>query len=352
MNHPLPAVGPVSPRPHRGVNLGNWLLLEKWMRPALFAGTSARDEYTLGEALGAKAEAHLLRHRDTFLVEDDFAWLRARGLNAVRIPFGYWHFDPEPPFVASPWHLDQAIAWAERYGIEVLLDLHGLPGCQGPNDHTGRSGHFRWHTDSRYIERSLDIVERIAERYAGRRSVTGFSVINEPEPTIGRERLVDFHAAACERVRRHMPAERVAFVVAAYPEGELTRYHGCLPDARNVVTDVHLYQSFGDWSSWNLLDYLAYPLVRQAKLRPFLEQGPVLVGEWSLAFAPPLAAQVAALPSFRQRVLRRMHGQMLLAMLDEFAGWYFWSYRVDNRPEWSFRDAVELGWLPDDFGNP
>ena len=29
----------------KGVNLGNWLVLEKWMSPALFAGTTAEDEY-------------------------------------------------------------------------------------------------------------------------------------------------------------------------------------------------------------------------------------------------------------------------------------------------------------------
>ena len=28
----------------RGVNFGNWLVLEKWMHPELFAGTTAEDE--------------------------------------------------------------------------------------------------------------------------------------------------------------------------------------------------------------------------------------------------------------------------------------------------------------------
>ena len=28
----------------KGVNLGNWLVLEKWMSPGLFAGTEAEDE--------------------------------------------------------------------------------------------------------------------------------------------------------------------------------------------------------------------------------------------------------------------------------------------------------------------
>ena len=33
----------------RGVNLGNWLVLEEWMRPDLFAGTSAGDETNLAD---------------------------------------------------------------------------------------------------------------------------------------------------------------------------------------------------------------------------------------------------------------------------------------------------------------
>ena len=35
----------------KGVNLGNWLVLEKWMSPALFYGTDAEDEYDLPRAL-------------------------------------------------------------------------------------------------------------------------------------------------------------------------------------------------------------------------------------------------------------------------------------------------------------
>lgn len=35
----------------KGVNLGNWLVLEKWMSPALFEGTTAEDEYYLPRQL-------------------------------------------------------------------------------------------------------------------------------------------------------------------------------------------------------------------------------------------------------------------------------------------------------------
>ena len=39
----------------KGVNLGNWLVLEKWMNPALFDGTTADDEYYLPTQLGPAA---------------------------------------------------------------------------------------------------------------------------------------------------------------------------------------------------------------------------------------------------------------------------------------------------------
>ena len=35
----------------KGVNLGNWLVLEKWMSPHLFDGTMAEDEYYLPTAV-------------------------------------------------------------------------------------------------------------------------------------------------------------------------------------------------------------------------------------------------------------------------------------------------------------
>ena len=39
----------------RGVNLGGWLVLEKWMVPDVYRGTDAPDEYSLCLALGDEA---------------------------------------------------------------------------------------------------------------------------------------------------------------------------------------------------------------------------------------------------------------------------------------------------------
>src|SRR5258706_4806342 len=67
----------------RGVNLGAWLVLEKWMVPDIYRGTEAADEYSLCLALGDQAASRLNRHRETFITPEDFRWIRDCGLNAV-----------------------------------------------------------------------------------------------------------------------------------------------------------------------------------------------------------------------------------------------------------------------------
>ena len=42
-----------------GVNLGGWLILEKWMTPELFNNLSAEDEFSLINELG-KDDAQIL----------------------------------------------------------------------------------------------------------------------------------------------------------------------------------------------------------------------------------------------------------------------------------------------------
>ena len=85
----------------RGVNLGGWLLLEKWMVPSLFEGLAATDETTWCVELGAAAPGRLRRHWRQFIRREDFAWIAERGLNGVRIPVGHWIFGPDYPYHRS-----------------------------------------------------------------------------------------------------------------------------------------------------------------------------------------------------------------------------------------------------------
>ena len=109
----------------RGVNLGGWLLLEKWITPSLFADLAATDETTWCAELGhEEATRRLHHHWQTFITRDDFAWLARTGINAVRLPVGHWLFGPDYPYhrsygaarhpfvVGGLEIVDQVFAWA------------------------------------------------------------------------------------------------------------------------------------------------------------------------------------------------------------------------------------------------
>ena len=64
----------------KGVNLGNWLVLEKWMSPSLFEGTTAEDEYYLPTQLSREVyEARIKIHRSEYITERDFNQVNGNG---------------------------------------------------------------------------------------------------------------------------------------------------------------------------------------------------------------------------------------------------------------------------------
>lgn len=339
--------------PLRGVNLGNWLVLERWMKPALFAGTDATDEYSLGLALGDRTERVLREHRETFITESDFRWMRDAGLNAVRIPIGYWLLNPEPPFVGGAEYLDRALDWCDAYGITANLDFHGLPGHQGPEHHSGRSNHFRWDKEPRFLAQSLDFVEQVAQTYKHRRCVNMISLVNEPDMHMSGEFLMNFYEQGYDRVRKHMSADDVIVTIAAFTERRLPEFHRKLVSRANVMTDVHPYPCFSPhWKPGQLVDFIAWGAAE--KLPAFRKTGPedLIVGEWSLSLAEAIKPEFLALPPAEQeQAMRTFAGNELLAF-EQCAGWYFWSYKTEipknlfQQHRWSYRDAVENGWLP------
>ena len=142
----------------KGVNLGNWLVLEKWMSPALFYGTDAEDEYDLPRALSKEVyEARIRIHRSEYISEGDFVRIKAMGLNTVRIPVPFFVFGDVEPYIGCVEELDKAFAWAKRYGLKILIDLHTVPGGQNGFDNGGISGVCKW--AQKHISGKVRIIE-------------------------------------------------------------------------------------------------------------------------------------------------------------------------------------------------
>lgn len=358
----------------RGVNLGSWLVIEKWMVPSLFYGLKAEDETSFCVELGPCAAPILTRHWRTFITRDDFAWIAARGLNAVRIPLGFWLFGPDYPYhpaygdIRHPFVqgglaiLDQAFDWAEEFGLHIVLDLHAAPGCQNGFDNGGIKDVCEWHTQADYIGHSLDVLERLAARYQASPALYGIETLNEPRWDIPTDLLKDYHTQAYRRIRKHCPPERVAVVFhdGFRPYGE---YSGFLagPDFCNVIFDIHRYQCFvPEDLELDVQGHITKSVVAWGNEADAInaERGHgTVVGEWSLGIdlRPPPQANPAdgqplqGLDGFQTEVAHRAHASAQLVSFEKYLGWFFWSYKTEQWPGWCFRECVERGWLPSRF---
>ena len=148
----------------KGVNLGNWLVLEKWMSPSLFDGTTADDEYYLPTQLSKEVyEARIKIHRSEYITERDFTRIKSMGMDAVRIPVPYFIFGDREPFIGCIEELDKAFNWAEKYGLQILIDLHTAPDSQNGFDNGGISGVCKWSQQPDEVEFELTVLERLAK---------------------------------------------------------------------------------------------------------------------------------------------------------------------------------------------
>ncbi|MBQ1491194.1 MAG: cellulase family glycosylhydrolase, partial [Blautia sp.] len=165
----------------QGVNLGNWLVLEKWMSPHLFDGTTAEDEYYLPTQLDpAVYEARIKVHRSEYITERDFAKIKSIGLTHIRIPVPYFIFGDRAPFIGCIEELDHAFAWARKYGLKILIDLHTAPLSQNGFDNGGICGVCKWSQTPKEVDFVLSVLEKLAMRYGHDEAFFGITPINEP----------------------------------------------------------------------------------------------------------------------------------------------------------------------------
>lgn len=324
----------------KGVNLGAWLLLEKWMTPTLFEGTDAEDEYEFSKAPGAAEK--LRKHRDTYITEADFAWLHDHNIDAVRIPVGYWILDGDAPYLEGAQYLDWAFDMAEKYSMQVVIDVHGLPGSQNGYDHSGRKGKAGWFNDAAYRRQTIPMLERLAKRYAKRPSLWGLQIINEPFlGPIRFFKVLAFYKKAYKSLVTILP-ENVRIIVG---DGFIPRITSAfIPGNMNrIVLDVHLYHATTLFAQHRSLEWFYGKTKRRAKLiQSVSKKHPIIIGEWSSVLRHTTTQKMN---DEQEAVAVKEYIRLQQEAYSTSAGWFYWTYKTESPGVWSFRTMVEEGKL-------
>ena len=349
-----------NPEAIRGVNLGGWFVLEGWMTPDLFNGLAESDE-TYFVLNADNAEARLETHWNTFITEDDFAFLSDHGINYIRLPIPWWYQGEEFTYThegethtvnypSSKFYIDRAMTWAEEYGIDVLLDLHTAPGGQNGFDNGGISGVLQWEQPEN-VQKTIEVLKDIATDYKDYNSLWGIELLNEPGWGVDLDILMDFYEDAYLEIRKIAPAVWIGMHdgFRMYLESEWSFFFRD-NDFHNVFFDIHLYQTFGDgWADFDISDHLEWVEVEQYKaVHRYDGIVDVVVGEWSLGLQGNV---YRGLDAESIRDLKIAFGNKQLNVYEHGFGWFFWNYKIDQSShlEWDMKRLIETGIFPDNF---
>lgn len=361
----------------KGVNFGNWLVLEKWMEPGMFEGVEAEDEIWLNRLMDPETlQKRMKQHRDTYVTEEDFRAVAEHGLNLIRLPVPYFMFGDRPPLIGCLEYVDQAFDWAEKYRLQILLDLHTVAGSQNGYDNGGLTGVCKWCKDPKEVEFAHTVLERMAKRYGQRTGLFGIEVLNEPiswmvyisAPSTGKavdkeeakgsgyvpmSFLKTFYQDAYRRLRAILPQEKVIVFHDGFRLGAWKDFF-LRSGMQNVILDTHIYiyamQMFlprAWWISQLYMKYNCRVLTRAQKYTP------VMVGEWCLSNKIAVSESD---PEKARQAYRRI-AKMQLQVWNSAAGWCYWNYQLRRdlsipmdeawKDSWDLRRCWEKGWMPE-----
>jgi len=205
----------------KGTNYGNMFVPEDWMAgdgDSIYGshyGPAVQKPWDVDRfSLCDVTDDRILRWLDDKVKESDFQKLQSYGVKLLRVPTGYWNWvdiggatpnapdnvaarfrnlQAVKPSQYSP-YIDKIYQWAEKYGIKVLMELHGAPGSQNGEIHSGcvtgaeldggKPEHY-FNTDwNKQI--AVDSVGKMAEKCQQYGSTCwGIGVLNEPQPSGG-----------------------------------------------------------------------------------------------------------------------------------------------------------------------
>ncbi|PKU71965.1 hypothetical protein MA16_Dca007329 [Dendrobium catenatum] len=260
--------------------------------PSIFLLTNVRQllgEFQVTNGYGPdKAPSAMMNHWNNFIVEDDFKFMSENGLNAVRIPVGWWIlFDQNPPhpFVGGSLQaLDNAFSWAEEYNIKVIINLQAAPGSQNVWDHGGtRDGTLSWGKTDDNIKETVAVIDFLTSRYANRTGLYAIELLNEPlAPGVTLNRLEKYYKAGYDTVRKYSDVYVImSNRLSIRNPTELIQFASSFSGS---VIDVHYYNLFStlfeDMTVQQNIDYVKK--YRASTIKSLtVPNGPLIfIGEW------------------------------------------------------------------------
>ncbi|KAG6841639.1 Endo-1,4-beta-xylanase 5 [Blastosporella zonata] len=317
----------------RGAGLGGWMNMENFISG--YPGCEHQIREALAEAIGdEKSEFFFDKFLEYFFTDADALFFKSLGLNCIRLPFNYRHFedDMNPRVLKESGfkHLDRVINICAAHGIYTILDLHTAPGGQNTDWHADHGSHIAnfWnHKD--FLDRSVWLWEQLAAHYKGNKWIAGYNPLNEPtDPK--HTRVIAFYDRVHKAIRAIDPDHAIFFDGNTFAS-DFSHFGDAHKQWENTAYSIHDYSSFGFPASsevYTSSDEQRRRLKRSyEKKREWMDERKLCVwnGEWGPVYARK-QYEGEATESINESRYKVLKDQLAIYNEDRLS-WSIWTYK-------------------------
>ncbi|KAF8587347.1 glycoside hydrolase family 5 protein [Ramaria rubella] len=235
----------------RGAGLGGWMNMENFISG--YPGREFQIREALNRVIGEKKSALFFdKFLEYFFQAEDAKFFKSLGLNCIRLPFNYRHFedDMNPRVLKESGfkHLDRVIDLCAKEGIYTVLDLHTAPGGQNQDWHSDNPSHYASLWDHRdFQDRVVWLWEKLADHYKDNAWIAGYNVLNEPcDPQ--HTRLINLYDRLHAAIRK-IDARHTIFLDGNTFASDFSAFGEAYKGWTNTAYSIHDYSSYGFPSS-------------------------------------------------------------------------------------------------------
>jgi len=175
----------------------------------------------------------------SFIKEEDIKRIAGWGVDHIRLPIDYELIEDEEgnPVESGYAHIQDAIDWCGKYGLNMILDLHKTKGYSFDDGHH-ESGFFE---SEKLQERFLVLWDRLAERYGKYDSRLAFEILNEVTDKSYCDLWNKISYECIRRIRKVAPAIKI--LVGGYWNNSVDSVKDlAMPYDENIIYNFHCYE--------------------------------------------------------------------------------------------------------------
>lgn len=354
-------------RQNFGVNFGSLFVLEKYIFDEMYVDNAGVELDAIVNSVKRNGiddtKNKLEQHWLNYCSDDDWAWLRDRGIQSIRIPLGYWivagggftkntSFEKIAPVYANAWNIfkQHYIEKAKNYQISILVDLHAVPKGANTGDHSGewfKDAGF-WN-DNNAIDQAVNVCAFIAEDLNQYDNIAGIQIVNESVFSNNPSGQEKYYTNASNAIRGKNPDVPIIISDGWWADQWvkfLDKSSSGNIGSLGIVIDNHVYRCFGDDDKKKNIGQIINDL-DSSVLVGLSNEADFIVGEYSCVLDSQSWDKSRDV-NRDDKIREYGNKEVSLFKSRSKSGYYFWTYKFQHGDggEWGLVPMINKGCIP------